>query len=82
MNRFLPRLPRLGLEPVRLREKQSTEVHRSKSNAPAEGHHLIINRNLLDNPIAKDFANKIKTGPLSGIDQDPNQWSNEAGHPA
>lgn len=50
--------------------------------APAEGHHLIINRNLLTNPIAQDFANKITTGPLSGVDQYPNQWSNATGHPA
>jgi hypothetical protein len=50
--------------------------------APAEGHHLIINRNLLTNPIAQDFANKITSGPLSGVDQYPNQWSNATGHPA
>jgi hypothetical protein len=34
-------------------------------SAPAEGHHLIPERGNLG-PLARDFANKIRTGPLSG----------------
>jgi RHS repeat-associated protein len=34
--------------------------------APAEGHHLISGFRNLTSPLAKDFADAIKTGPLSG----------------
>ena len=35
--------------------------------APQDGHHLIVERSNLNlGDIGKDFANKIKTGPLSG----------------
>ena len=33
--------------------------------APVDGHHLIISRNVLTG-VAQDFANSIKTGPLTG----------------
>jgi RHS repeat-associated protein len=41
--------------------------------APAEGHHLIPERSGLGG-LARDFANKIKTGKLSG-----NRWPNQPG---
>jgi RHS repeat-associated protein len=34
--------------------------------AAVDGHHLIISRNALSSPVAQDFADKIKTGALSG----------------
>ena len=34
--------------------------------APAEGHHLITGRQVLNSPLAQEFTNAIKTGPLSG----------------
>jgi hypothetical protein len=34
--------------------------------APANGHHLIAGFRSLTGPLAKDFADAIKTGPLSG----------------
>lgn len=34
--------------------------------APADGHHLITGRQILTSPLAQDFTNAIKTGPLSG----------------
>jgi RHS repeat-associated protein len=34
--------------------------------APIEGHHLITGRQILTSPLAQDFTNAIKTGPLSG----------------
>ncbi len=36
------------------------------TGAAPDGHHLIIARSLLENPLARDFASAIKTGPLSG----------------
>jgi len=40
--------------------------------APIEGHHLIPDRGSIGSPLARDFANSIKTGPLSG-NGSPNQ---------
>jgi len=34
--------------------------------APAEGHHLITGQQALTSPLAQEFTNTIKTGPLSG----------------
>ena len=49
--------------------------------APAEGHHLITGRQVLTSPLAKDFTNAIKSGPLSG-NGFPNQPGFNAMHRA
>ena len=42
--------------------------------APVDGHHLIISRNALTSPLARNFTDAIKTGPPSG-----NGWPNQPG---
>ena len=49
--------------------------------APAEGHHLITGRQILTSPLAQDFTNAIKSGPLSGNGA-PNQPGFNAMHRA
>jgi RHS repeat-associated protein len=47
--------------------------------AQADGHHLLVERGNIANPLARDFANSIKTG---GPNPASNVWSNASGHPA
>ena len=47
--------------------------------APGDGHHLLVERGNISNPLAKDFANSVKTG---GPNPASNTWSNASGHPA
>jgi hypothetical protein len=47
--------------------------------ASGDGHHLLVERGNISNPLGKDFANSIKTG---GPNPASNNWSNASGHPA
>lgn len=47
--------------------------------ASSDGHHLLVERGNIANPLGKDFANAIKTG---GPNPPSNNWSNASGHPA
>lgn len=46
--------------------------------AASDGHHLLVERGSISNPLARDFANSIKTG---GPNPPSNVWSNASGHP-